>query len=111
MSTPLIRPYDRHCQETNLLRVDPETGAIEVVAVFDAVSFGRFGEQGPVPNSGIIVRIVPGEISEEVLTGLSFPTSIDFNEGGDAFVTLLNGFADAGLGLVMRFEGLTSMAE
>ncbi|NNE36005.1 MAG: ScyD/ScyE family protein, partial [Rhodothermales bacterium] len=48
-----------------------------------AVSLGRFTEEGPQPNSGAIVRISEGDASVEVLAGLSFPTSIDFNENGE----------------------------
>ena len=46
-----------------------------------ATQFGIFGEQGPVPNSGAVVRIMEGAGSEVVAANLSFPTSIDFNAG------------------------------
>ncbi|NNE46571.1 MAG: ScyD/ScyE family protein [Rhodothermales bacterium] len=67
-----------------------------------AVSLGRFTEEGPQPNSGAIVRIAEGDQSEEVLTGLSFPTSIDFNDNGEAFVTI-NGVGAPGTGEVVVF--------
>jgi quercetin dioxygenase-like cupin family protein len=68
-----------------------------------AVSYGKFTEQGPVPNSGAIVRVHPGSVSEEVVTGLSFPTSVDFNAEGDAFVTT-NGGGPPGVGELRRFD-------
>ena len=74
-----------------------------------AVSLGRFTEQGPVPNSGAVVRIEEGAGSREVLTGLSFPTSIDFNAAGDAYVTI-NGLAVPGTGQVVMYEGLAKRA-
>ena len=46
----------------------------------------------PVPNSGAIWRIQEGEESELIYTGLSFPTSIDFNEAGDAYITINRGW-------------------
>jgi sugar lactone lactonase YvrE len=72
-----------------------------------AVSFGRFSEQGPVPNSGAIIRVKEGTESEEILSGLSFPTSIDFNAGGDAYVTV-DGMGEPGTGALVMFKGLTS---
>jgi hypothetical protein len=74
-----------------------------------AVSIGQFTEQGPVPNMGAVLRIKGGDASEVVVEGLSFPTSIDFNEAGDAFVTI-NGIGAPGSGEVVRFDGLTAMA-
>ncbi|GAB4447114.1 MAG: hypothetical protein Kow0031_29720 [Anaerolineae bacterium] len=74
-----------------------------------AVSFGQFSEQGPTPNSGAIVRVMPGDASEVVVDGLSFPTSIDFNSDGDAYVTI-NGVGAPGSGEVVMFAGLTGMA-
>lgn len=72
-----------------------------------AVQLGQFTEQGPVPNSGAIVRVKEGDASEVVLSGLSFPTSIDFNEAGDAYVTL-NGVGAPGSGEVVKFAALTA---
>jgi hypothetical protein len=74
-----------------------------------AVSLGQFTEQGPLPNSGAVLRIKEGSATEVVLGGLSFPTSIDFNDAGDAYVTL-NGVGAPGSGQVVRFDKLTAMA-
>jgi hypothetical protein len=74
-----------------------------------AVQFGQFTEQGPVPNTGAIVRVQAGEGSEVVVDGLSFPTSIDFNEAGDAYVTI-NGVGAPGSGEVVMFAALTSQS-
>lgn len=72
-----------------------------------AVQFGQFTEQGPVPNSGALIRIKAGTASEVIASGLSFPTSIDFNSAGDAYVTL-NGVGAPGSGQVGLFRGLTA---
>ncbi len=74
-----------------------------------AVSLGRFTEQGPVPNSGAIIRVEEGAGSQEVLTGPSFPTSIDFSAAGDAYVTI-NGLAEPGKGEVVMYKGLAAKA-
>ncbi len=74
-----------------------------------AVQLGQFTEQGPVPNSGAIVRVKEDDASEVVASGLSFPTSIDFNAAGDAYVTI-NGVGAPGSGQVVMFAGLTSQA-
>ena len=74
-----------------------------------AVQFAEWSEQGPTPNSGAVVRISEGEGSEVVMSGLSFPTSLDFADNGDAYVTL-NGVGAPGSGEVVRFEGVTEMA-
>jgi hypothetical protein len=71
-----------------------------------AVQVGQFTEQGPVPNSGAIIRVKAGAASEVVMGGLSFPTSIDFNVAGDAYVTI-NGAGAPGTGEVVKFAGLT----
>lgn len=72
-----------------------------------AVQFGIFGEQGPTPNSGAIVRIGEGDASEIVADGLSFPTSLDFDSDGNAYVTI-NGVGAPGSGAVMMLPGLTA---
>jgi sugar lactone lactonase YvrE len=74
-----------------------------------AIQMGQFTEQGPVPNSGAIVRVKEGDASEVVVAELSFPTSIDFNADGDAYVTT-NGVGAPGSGELVLFEGVTSMA-
>jgi DNA-binding beta-propeller fold protein YncE len=73
-----------------------------------AVQFAEFGEQGPAPDSGAIIRVLEGDASEIVLSGLSFPTSLDFNANGDAYITI-NGVGAPGSGAVVRYAGLTSM--
>lgn len=75
-----------------------------------AVQLGQFTEQGPVPNSGSIVRVKAGDTSEVVIGDLSFPTSIDFNADGDAYVTI-NGVGAPGSGEVVMFAGLATQAE
>ncbi|UCC87714.1 MAG: ScyD/ScyE family protein [Anaerolineales bacterium] len=74
-----------------------------------AVQFGQFTEEGPSPNSGNIIRVKAGDASEVVVSGLSFPTSIDFNANGDAYVTI-NGVGAPGSGEVVMFSALTTMA-
>jgi sugar lactone lactonase YvrE len=74
-----------------------------------AVQIGQFTEQGPVPDSGAIIRVKPGGASEVVASGLSFPTSIAFNAAGDAYVTI-NGLGAPGSGEVLQFAKLTSQA-
>ena len=71
-----------------------------------AVQIAVFTDQGPTPNSGAIVRIMEGDASEVVLGGLSFPTSIDFNDDGDAYITI-NGVGAPGSGEVVMVAGLT----
>jgi sugar lactone lactonase YvrE len=70
-----------------------------------AVTFGKFTEQGPVAHSGAIVRVHEGNASEAVVTGLSSPTSIDFNGAGDAFVTT-NGAGPPGTGELRKFDAV-----
>lgn len=72
-----------------------------------AVQFAEFGESGPTPNSGALVRIVAGEASEVVLTGLSFPTSVTFTTDGDAYLAI-NGVGAPGSGQVVRYAGITT---
>lgn len=74
-----------------------------------ATQFGMFTEQGPVPGSGAVIRVKPGAASEVVVPGLMFPSSIDFNADGDAYVTV-NGVGAPGSGQVVKFAGLTGMA-
>jgi sugar lactone lactonase YvrE len=69
------------------------------------VSIGEFTDQGPVPNSGAVLRIGPGTTSETMLTGLSFPASIAFAPNGDAYITL-NALGEPGTGEVVRYAGL-----
>jgi sugar lactone lactonase YvrE len=70
-----------------------------------AVSIGEFSEQGPVPNSGAVVHVHEGEGSEAVIEGLPFPTSVDFDAEGNAYVTV-NGVGAPGSGSVIKVEGI-----
>ena len=49
-----------------------------------------------------------GDASEVVLGDLSFPTSIGFNEDGDAFVSI-NGVGAPGSGEVLMISALTEL--
>ena len=73
-----------------------------------AVQFAIFGDQGPTPDSGAVIRIKEGDTSEVLVAGLAFPTSLDFNANGDAYVTL-NGVGAPGSGAVIVLRGLTEM--
>lgn len=73
-----------------------------------AVQLAEFGEQGPAPESGKIIRVGANNTSEIVVDGLSFPTALDFSAGGDGYVTLSGAGPDAGQ--VVRIEGLTTLA-
>ncbi len=74
-----------------------------------AVQVAQFGEQGPVPNSGAIIRVKAGEESQVVVDGLPSPTSISFDADGNAYVTVNGGFAPPGIGALVKFAGLTAM--
>lgn len=71
-----------------------------------AVQFGMANEQGFVPNSGALLRIKEGDASEVLVSGLSFPTSIDFDTNGNAYVTT-NGVGAPGSGQLLRFAELS----
>ena len=72
-----------------------------------AVRFGIFTDEGPIPNSGAVIRIGEGETSQDVITGLPFPTSIDFDINGNAYVVINGASVGApGRGAVIRFEGV-----
>ena len=58
-------------------------------------------------EDGAIIRVKEGSASQEVVSGLSFPTSIDFNAAGDAFVTI-NSIGAPGTGEVVKYAGLAS---
>lgn len=72
-----------------------------------AVQFAKFGAQGPAPHTGAILRIKEGTASEIVAEELDYPTSIDFNADGDAYVTI-NGVGAPGTGAVLKLAGLTT---
>jgi glucose/arabinose dehydrogenase len=69
------------------------------------VSIGEFTDQGPVPSSGAILRIREGTESEAILSGLSFPTTVVFTKGGDAYVAI-NGIGEPGSGQIVTYPGL-----
>ena len=71
-----------------------------------AVQLADFGEQGPTPNTGRVLKIADGAATE-VASGLSFPTAIAFDAAGDAYVTI-NGAGAPGTGEVMKFAGLAA---
>ncbi len=71
------------------------------------VQFGMFTEQGPVPESGAVVRIHGGDSFDTVIDGLTFATSLDFDEAGNLYVTT-NGLGEPGTGQVVMFEGVAS---
>lgn len=71
-----------------------------------AVQMADFGEQGPTPGTGRVLRITDGQATE-VLAGLSFPTAIAFNAAGDAYLTI-NGAGAPGTGEVVKFAGLAA---
>lgn len=73
-----------------------------------AVSFGMFTEEGPVFNSGSIVRIMPDGSAEVLVEGLPFATAIALDADGNGYVTI-NGIAIPNAGMVVRYEGLTEM--
>ena len=100
--------------------VDPVTGNVEDYATdltmlsdlrtgpdgeLYAVRFGIFTDEGPIPNSGAVIRVGEGETSQDVITGLPFPTSVDFDVNGNAYVAI-NGASvgEPGRGAVIRFE-------
>lgn len=74
-----------------------------------AIQFAVFGQQGPAPNSGALVRIKPGFASETVISNLSYPTSVAFNSAGDAFITI-NGVGAPGSGSVVKYTGVAPAA-
>lgn len=73
-----------------------------------AVQLGVFTDQGPVENSGAILRIREGEASEVLVDGLAYPTSIGFDEKGNGYVTV-NGVGAPGSGQVVRYDSLTDV--
>jgi sugar lactone lactonase YvrE len=72
------------------------------------VSIGELTDRGPVPNSGAILRIREGTESEPILSGLSYPTTVVFTKGGDAYVAI-NGIGEPGSGQIVAYPGLIRM--
>ncbi len=106
-----------------VVTVDPATGEVSDYATgltmltdlragpdgeLYAVQLGVFTDQGPVPDSGAILRIGEGADSKVLVSGLAFPTSVDFDAEGNGYVTV-NGVGAPGSGKVMRFDGLTEI--
>lgn len=73
-----------------------------------ALRFAIFGEKGPTPNSGALLRIGEGDDSEILIDGPSFPTSLDFNADGDVYITI-NGIGAPGSSAVIKLAGATAM--
>ena len=72
-----------------------------------AVRFGIFTDEGPIPNSGALIRVGAGETSQDIISGLPFPTSVDFDVNGNAYVVINgNSVGAPGRGAVVRFEGV-----
>jgi len=74
-----------------------------------AVSFGMFTQEGPVFNSGAIIRILEDGNSEIVVDGLPFATGLAIDTDGNGYVAI-NGIAIPQAGMVVRYEALTVMA-
>lgn len=74
---------------------------------FYAVQFAVFTETGPTPNSGALVKVSEGMTSTVVVDGLSFPTSVDFDEDGNAYITI-NGVGAPGSGAVVKYDGVAN---
>jgi sugar lactone lactonase YvrE len=72
------------------------------------VSIGELTDHGPAPNSGAILRILEGTESEPILSGLSWPTTVVFTKGGDAYVAI-NGIGEPGSGQIVAYPGLIRM--
>ena len=66
-----------------------------------AVEFGQFGEQGPVPGSGNIVRITPEGQRQVVAGGLTLPNKIAFDRAGNMYATVNTLLPD---GQVVRYS-------
>lgn len=70
-----------------------------------AVQLGQFGEKGPVPKTGSVVRINPDGTTQVVLGELTLPVSVDFNQEGDAYV-VVNPVGAPGSGEVLLFKSV-----
>ena len=73
------------------------------------VQFAIYSQQGPAPNSGALVRIRPGTGSQVVISGLNYPTSVDFNADGDAFLTV-GGVGAPGSGAAVKYTKVATPA-
>lgn len=73
-----------------------------------ATSFGMFTEEGPVFNSGAILRILPDGSVETLVSGLPFATALAVDAEGNGYVAI-NGIAIPDAGMIVYYEGLTGM--
>ncbi len=73
-----------------------------------AVQFAMSGPGGFTPGSGALLRLVSGA-AEVVQDGLSFPTSVDFDGAGNAYITI-NGVGAPGSGAVVRYDDVAPPA-
>lgn len=96
-----VSPYATDVQLLTDLQLGPD-------GELYAVQIAELGEEGPVENSGKIIRIKEGESSEVLVDGLAQPSAIAFNEAGDAFVTA-NIFGPPGVGQVVKIDALTQL--
>jgi sugar lactone lactonase YvrE len=69
------------------------------------VSVGEFTDQGPVPESGAILRVRRGASSDTLLSGLSFPSTLVFTANGDAYIAI-NSLGEPGSGQVLKYPRL-----
>ena len=63
---------------------------------------------GYVPNSGAVVRVLPGGGSEVVASGLTTPNGIAFDSAGNLYVAVNGDFPTGGDGQILRFDGVAS---
>lgn len=80
------------------VRVAPDGGVY-------AVQLGEMGAEGPLPESGAILRLTEGR-ADVVLDGLNSPSALSFSEAGDGYVTLLGDGPASGS--LVRYDGLSS---
>jgi hypothetical protein len=71
------------------------------------VSLGQFTEQGPVANSGALLRIGAGTASTPILSNLPTPSSVAFTVNGDAYITT-HAIGQPGEGQVVRYAALVA---
>jgi hypothetical protein len=73
-----------------------------------ATQFSLFTQEGPVFNSGAVIRILADGTSEVVVDGLPFVTAIAINDAGDGYVAI-NGAGAPQTGMIVLYAGLTDM--
>lgn len=100
-----------------VVRLDPQTRSVtEYATGLTALTDVQRGPDGNLyavsiasnfaPNSGTVTRLKAGGVKELVLGGLNYPTSIAFNNRGDAFIAD-NGIGAPQSGRVLRYDYLT----